>query len=299
MDVLKLFRKKYDFLTPTQKRIASFILNNVDKIVFMNADEISRAINTTPSSIVRFSREIGYSGFTELKKKLQENLMLRINNSSQLVKAKKFASQKMNSLIQNSLRKDIGNINKLVELLNEVSVDKFLGYIINADKIIIIGNRNSFSLAHFLFFKMKKMFSKIHFVNDIDGTIYDNLIGIGPKDVIVAISFPRYVNSTVNFCKFAKKQGVKIVSITDSEISPLYKISDFCLFCPYEGFTFHNSNVAAMALLNIITGELFRKMYKTTVQKLEKEEKVMNYFDIVILKELNKKYMVKRDIFNE
>lgn len=299
MDVLKLFRKKYDFLTPTQKRIASFILNNVDKIVFMNADEISRAINTTPSSIVRFSREIGYSGFTELKKKLQENLMLRINNSSQLVKAKKFASQKMNSLIQNSLRKDIGNINKLVELLNEVLVDKFLGYIINADKIIIIGNRNSFSLAHFLFFKMKKMFSKIHFVNDIDGTIYDNLIGIGPKDVIVAISFPRYVNSTVNFCKFAKKQGVKIVSITDSEISPLYKISDFCLFCPYEGFTFHNSNVAAMALLNIITGELFRKMYKTTVQKLEKEEKVMNYFDIVILKELNKKYMVKRDIFNE
>lgn len=299
MDVLKLFRKKYDFLTPTQKRIASFILNNVDKIVFMNADEISRAINTTPSSIVRFSREIGYSGFTELKKKLQENLMLRINNSSQLVKAKKFASQKMNSLIQNSLRKDIGNINKLVELLNEVLVNKFLGYIINADKIIIIGNRNSFSLAHFLFFKMKKMFSKIHFVNDIDGTIYDNLIGIGPKDVIVAISFPRYVNSTVNFCKFAKKQGVKIVSITDSEISPLYKISDFCLFCPYEGFTFHNSNVAAMALLNIITGELFRKMYKTTVQKLEKEEKVMNYFDIVILKELNKKHMVKRDIFNE
>ncbi len=299
MDVLKLFRKKYDFLTPTQKRIASFILNNVDKIVFMNADEISRAINTTPSSIVRFSREIGYSGFTELKKKLQENLMLRINNSSQLVKAKKFASQKMNSLIQNSLRKDIGNINKLVELLNEVLVNKFLGYIINADKIIIIGNRNSFSLAHFLFFKMKKMFSKIHFVNDIDGTIYDNLIGIGPKDVIVAISFPRYVNSTVNFCKFAKKQGVKIVSITDSEISPLYKISDFCLFCPYEGFTFHNSNVAAMALLNIITGELFRKMYKTTVQKLEKEEKVMNYFDIVILKELNKKYMVKKDIFNE
>lgn len=299
MDVLKLFRKKYDFLTPTQKRIASFILNNVDKIVFMNADEISRAINTTPSSIVRFSREIGYSGFTELKKKLQENLMLRINNSSQLVKAKKFASQKMDSLIQNSLRKDIGNINKLVELLNEVLVNKFLGYIINADKIIIIGNRNSFSLAHFLFFKMKKMFSKIHFVNDIDGTIYDNLIGIGPKDVIVAISFPRYVNSTVNFCKFAKKQGVKIVSITDSEISPLYKISDFCLFCPYEGFTFHNSNVAAMALLNIITGELFRKMYKTTVQKLEKEEKVMNYFDIVILKELNKKHMVKRDIFNE
>ncbi len=293
LNILRLLENKYNSLTPTQKKIASFILNNTNKIVFMNADEISRAINTTPSSIVRFSREIGYSGFPELKKKLQEILMLKINNSSQLVKAKKIASQKTNSLIQNSLKKDINNINKLFELLDEDLVNKFLDYIINADKIIIIGNRNSFSLAHFLFFKMKKMFSKIYFINDIYGTIYDNLTEIGPKDVIIAISFPRYVSTTINFCKFAKKQGVKIVSITDSEISPLYKISDFCLFCTYEGITFHNSNVAAMSLLNMVTGQLFKKMQKTTVKKLEKEEKIMNYFNIVILKELNREYTIK------
>ena len=45
----------------------------------------------------------------------------------------------------------------------------------------------------------------------------------------------------VKILAFAEKKqdlGIKLVSITDSRISPLYKISNVCLLCPYKGFSF-------------------------------------------------------------
>jgi len=52
------------------------------------------------------------------------------------------------------------------------------------------------------------------------------------------ISFPRFTKLTINFAQYAKKGGIKLISITDKKTSPLYKMSDVCLFCPYESSVF-------------------------------------------------------------
>ena len=138
----------------------------------------------------------------------------------------------MKSSLGVSIKNDLENINNLFESIDEKKIKKFTKYIIPADNKIIIGKRNYFSTAHFLFFKLKKIFSHVNLVTDFDGNMYDNLIEIGPKDLIIAISFPRYFINTINFCEYAKKKKTKIISITDSEISPLFELSDYCFIAP-------------------------------------------------------------------
>jgi DNA-binding MurR/RpiR family transcriptional regulator len=174
----------------------------------------------------------------------------------------------------------------------------FTNYIVNANKKIIIGNRNSFSLVHFLSFKIKKILPKVQLVNNLSETSFDCFLELDLNDVLIVISFPRYAKLTLKFCEYAKNNRLKVLVITDNKTSPLYKLADACLFCPYEGVIFHNSNVAAFALLNIIIGELFKANYEKALNSLKKEEAITEYFDIIHLKKINREYKIRGDIFD-
>ena len=108
-------------------------------------------------------------------------------------------------------------------------------------KKYIIAARALHSLGHFLAFQIRKILDNVIFQTNIDGGMFDVIREIDRKDVVVALSFPRYNRSTIDFAKYAKEQKAKIISITDSKISPIYKLSDVSLFCPYESSAFFTS----------------------------------------------------------
>ena len=172
------------------------------------------------------------------------------------------------------------NLNKLLEIKDDKKIEEFVNIILKAKKKYIIALRTSFSLGHFLYFKMRKIVPNVFLFNNYDQGIYDIIQDLNPEDVVIAISFPRFTNLTINIAKYAKNKGIKLVSITDSRISPLYKISNVCLLCPYKGFTFFNSNVAAMALINSIINRIFNFHYNSGTNHLKKEDSVLLDFNI-------------------
>jgi len=288
-NIIEYLETNFEKFTPTQKRLANYLISNADEASFLTADEMAAKINTTPSTIVRFAKEIGYNGYPDLQKDLQKLIIKKITAIGQLEKAKQFKLPQEETPVNLSLMKDLANLHKLINIRDEENIKKFVDIIISSRKKYIIANRSAFSLGHFFFFEIKKIISDVFLLSDFDGGIFDVLRELTPEDVTVAISFPRFSKSTIDFAKYATKKGAKVVSITDSKTSPLFKLSKVCLFSPYEGVTFHMSNVAPMALINAIISEIFNRYYDLTVKNLEKEESILLDLNVVTLKRIRRR----------
>ncbi|REJ23368.1 MurR/RpiR family transcriptional regulator, partial [Caldibacillus debilis] len=65
--VIKRINEKYKYLSPSHKAIANFLLNNHEKIPHLTARELAEQTLNVPSSIISFSKKLGFKGFNELK----------------------------------------------------------------------------------------------------------------------------------------------------------------------------------------------------------------------------------------
>lgn len=280
-NLIEYLEIKFETFTNTQKDLTNYLISNINDVAFFTADKIAEKVNSTPSSVIRFAKRIGYRGYPELQKDLQNLIIDKISVVEELETNKKFDSSKAETTIKLSLKKDFSNLNNLIKEINENSIKKFVNIIISSQKKYIIANRSALSLGHFFFFQLKKMVSGVFLLSNFDDGIFDMLRELNSEDVILAISFPRFTKLTINFAQYAKKRGVKLISITDKKTSPLHKISDICLFCPYESSAFFNSNVAAMALINAILSEMFNQKHNSTISNLKKEAVIRLKLDLL------------------
>lgn len=280
INIIDYLEFHFEEFTPTQKRIADYILSNYQEVLFLTSDELALKINTTSSSVVRFVQEIGYNGYPDFRKKLRNLISKRLNINGQSEKAKQYKPLEDQNIVDMSILNDANSINKLMEMKDNKKIEKFVKLILESRNKYIVASRTSFSLGHLLYFKMRKIVPNVFFLNNYDQGICDTLQGIKPKDIFITISFPRYTNLTIDLAKYAKSKGVRVVSITNGRISPLCKISEVCLFCPYKGFTFFNSNVAAMALINAIVNRIFGLDYHSGIDNLKKEDEIIEEFNI-------------------
>jgi DNA-binding MurR/RpiR family transcriptional regulator len=280
-NLIEYLEIKFETFTNTQKDLTNYLISNINDVAFFTADKIAEKVNSTPSSVIRFAKRIGYRGYPELQKDLQNLIMDKISVVEELETNKKFNSSKAETTIKLSLKKDFSNLNNLIKEINENSIKKFVNIIISSQKKYIIANRSALSLGHFFFFQLKKMVSGVFLLSNFDDGIFDMLRELNSEDVILAISFPRFTKLTINFAQYAKKGGAKLISITDKKTSPLHKISDICLFCPYESSAFFNSNVAAMALINAILSEMFNQRHNSTISNLKKEAVIRLKLDLL------------------
>ena len=145
--------------------------------------------------------------------------------------------------------------------------------ILKARHIYILGVRSSYFVAGYLNFYMHLLFENVTLVqSNAAGEIFEQLFRIGPEDVMIAISFPRYSKVTMNTVKFAQDRGATIIAVTDNELSPVYQMSDAALLAPCEMISFVDSMVAPLSIMNALLVSLAYRMgtdVSTTFAELE------------------------------
>ena len=228
-DLFQYLGDHFEKFTKTEKRFVHLILSKRYEISFLTAYEIANRIKANPSSLVRFAKKLGFKGYPELKKELAKLLVKEINYLGDFEKAKRLKKLKENNIIKKSLKKSYSNILDLLKDFDEQKLKLFSEKICASRKKIIIANRSSYSAGHFLYFILKKIIPQVHFLSDYDHGYYDILEDLNKRDVIIAISVYRYNKLTIDFAQYAVQRNLKLISITDSRISPLFLISSVCL----------------------------------------------------------------------
>ena len=269
--VLQTIRAGMDSFSKGQKRIAAFILDNYDRAAFMTAAKLGETASVSESTVVRFAAQLGYDGYPDMQKALQELIRGRLTSIQriQVSRDQMTGSDILGSVMQ----RDMNSIHDVIERLDREEFERVVDKLLHAKHIYILGVRSSSFLAGYLNFYLHLIFKNVTLVqSSAAGEIYEQLAHIGKGDVLVGICFPRYSKMAIHAVEYASRKGGDVVAITDSALSPLYQMASVSLLAPCDMISFVDSMAAPLSLLNALilaVGQQRRDDLSATLAEME------------------------------
>ena len=269
--VLQTIRAGMDSFSKGQKRIAAFILDNYDRAAFMTAAKLGETASVSESTVVRFAAQLGYDGYPDMQKALQELIRGRLTS----IKRIQVSRDQMtgSDILGSVMQRDMNSIHDVIERLDREEFERVVDKLLHAKHIYILGVRSSSFLAGYLNFYLHLIFKNVTLVqSSAAGEIYEQLVHIGPGDVLVSISFPRYSKMAIHAVEFACQRGGDVVAVTDSPMSPMYKMASASLLASSDMISFVDSMAAPLSLLNALilaVGQQRRDDLSATLAEME------------------------------
>ena len=269
----------YSGLSKGHKRIADFIKNNYEKACFMTAAKLGKTVGVSESTVVRFASHVGFDGYPELQKHLQELVKSHLTS----VQRMEVAANRMggDDIINDAFAADAEMLKRTRE---GVSREDFFGSVaaINkAHKIYVLGSRSSASLASFAAFYLNYLCDNVVLIDTSSTSeMFEQMFRISEQDVCIAISFPRYSNQTINALSFAKSRGATIISITDGEMSPIAQYATYLLVAESSMVSFVDSLVAPLSLINALIAACAKENDGHVCENLGELEKIWDKYHV-------------------
>ena len=237
----------------------------------MTASKLGATVGVSESTVVRFATEVGYDGYPQLQKAMQE----MIRNKLTSVQRIEVTSSRIGDadVLDSVLNQDIDKIRRTLEETSHKDFYEAVDAIVSARKIYILAARSASALGIFLNYYFSLIFDKVELVTTTSKTeIYEKMFRINEEDVFIGISFPRYSKQAVSAMNFAKRKGARGIALTDSLLSPLAQQADFVLLARSDMASVVDSLVAPLSLINamIVATALKKKdEVSKTFQNLE------------------------------
>ena len=278
VELMKVIQTGFHRLSKGQKIIAQYIMNNYDKAAFMTAAKLGEVVGVSESTVVRFANTIGFDGYPQLQKQLQEMVRTKLTTVQRIEMSSDYSNK--TSILKNILKSDMENIRTTMEEIDGTAFEQAVKAITEAKNIYIIGLRSSTALAEFLGFYLNFIRDNIHVVTYTIGDIFEQLFRIGKDDLVIGITFPRYSTRTLKAFEYVKSKGANTIAITDSVLSPLCSYADYTLIAKSNMESFVDSIVAPMSVLNALIVAVGIKEKKNISVSFANLEDIWNKYNI-------------------
>ncbi|NOU92587.1 SIS domain-containing protein [Paenibacillus sp. LMG 31456] len=266
-------KNKISELTNTQRKVADYIIKNPVDVAFLTVDQLAGLVRTSTTTIMRLTFSLGYSGYTEFQKGLQEILRNRADPNTRL--AANLRDTNRSDLWIRCAENHINNIQAAVDMVSAESLQKTLEMIVSANRIYCTGVRSGLPVAQCLTYGLNRLLGNCDLVHADHFEWTERVSSFNSSDLIIATSFPRYARKVFDFVKAARENNAQIISITDSYSSPLAKYSDVILPCNVSSVAFHNSITAPMFVADYIISAVAINYSEKTKHRLDKLDSIL------------------------
>lgn len=285
-DLIHRINEKFSTFSKGQKLLASYITNNYDKAVFLTAAKLGKIVGVSESTVVRFAVQIGYQGYPEFQRDLEELVKKKLNSIQRMEVA--YGRITQTEILATVLQSDMDKIKMTYESMDQVAFESAVETILSAKSIYIVGIRSCAPLASFLSFYLNLIFKDVILLHTNSASeLFEQMIRISEEDVIIGISFPRYSMRTLKAMEFANKRNAKVITLTDSIHSPMNLYSSCNLIAKSDMASIVDSLVAPLSVINALLVALFMKKQTEVVQTLETLEEIWNEYQVYDNDEIN------------
>lgn len=251
-------------LSPKLKIVADYVVDHLATCCFLSSLELAKTLDISYSTVIRFTQQLGFSGYPEFQKFLRniytdnneiinESIVIpleRLNEANKHPKERTTTDSVMQYVLTN-MQTTLSNT-------TEASLDQASRLLLESRSKFILSSRGCDCIADFLSVILRQTVPHVQHFVDRGQNIFDFVSDIGEGDCAISISFPRYSNLTRMATEMAKKQGAKIIAITDKPTSVLVPYADVLLLARCESSNFYNSYVAPMLVAELLCADLSR-----------------------------------------
>ena len=272
-DLFKTIQSRVSHLSKSHRRVADYIHSHYQRAAFMTASQLAKTLGLSEPTVVRFAQSLGYSGYSEFLKDLEEIIHSELTATDRF-KLSVHSRRKRLSGPQEVISKEIENLRHLLESFPTIEFFKVVKEIQIAQNTFIIGLRGSTHLAQYFGYFLRKVKRPVRILTTGSTIDFDELMDVNSHTLVISIAFPRYPKMTVDLTEYARQRGAKIIVITDTLFSPIAKLSDISLLIPIGLITLFDSYSAPLCLINVLVTEVSRRNTRRTKQLLDEFEQL-------------------------
>ena len=262
-----------------QRRIADYITNHYDEAAFMTAAKLGEEVGVSESTVVRFATELGFAGYPQFQKALQELIRSKLTSVQRLDVTR--ARMQDNEVLRQVALSDINNIRHTMEDLDDNVFNNAVDRIVNARQVYVFGAGSCKHLAGFLTHYLQLLVGKARRVTVASPSqICEQMIDLSPEDVVIGISFPRYSRISVQAMHYAHSKGASVIALTDSALSPIAPYATSLLTAHSDMASVVDSLVAPMSVINALIVAISLRTMEQTRPKLEELERLWNSYEV-------------------
>ena len=285
-DLTSRINECYGSLSKGQKILATYITDNYDKAVFLTAAKMGQVVGVSESTVVRFATHLGYKGYPEFQKALEEMVRNKLNSIQRMEVTYGRISQ--SHILETVLQSDQEKIKDTLEHIDEHAFELAVDTIIKAKHIYIVGIRSCAPLAAFMAFYFNLMFENVTLLQTNNSSeLFEQMVRISKDDVIIGISFPRYSMRTLKAMEFANNRNAKVITLTDSVHSPMNLYSSCNLIARSDMASIVDCLVAPLSVINALIVALCMKKQGEVAKTLETLEDIWNEYQVYENDEIN------------
>lgn len=285
-DIVTRMNQNFAQMSKSHKKIASYIMDHYDTAVFMTAATLGKEIGISESTVVRFAAGLGYDGYPEFQKALEEWVKSKWNSLQQM--GAKYGNSSQSEILTSVIRADMEKMEDTIHNLDPAAFETAVSSILEAKHVYVIGLRSCEPLASFLSFYLSMIRGDVMQLKTTSTTeLFEQMIRVSDEDVVIGISFPRYSMRTLKAMEFANDRNAKVITITDSVHSPMNLYSSCNLLARSDMVSIVESLVAPLSVINALVVALCVKAPEQASKNLKDLEEVWANYQVYLNDEID------------
>lgn len=226
---------RYESLSKRLKQIARYILDEPNDIALETLAVIAARCNVQPSTIVRFAKSFGFEGASQMQRLFRDGLLSAnaahgySERIRQLSETTNSATAKPADLLAEFVEGNILALQNLLHTVGRPEIRAAVDLIAEAQTVHVTGFRRSFPVASYLAYSLLQAGKRAVLVDGVAGLALAQIQTLGPRDLLIAVSYHPYAGETVALVEAARGSGAKVLAISDSLVSPVAKPANLVL----------------------------------------------------------------------
>ncbi len=231
-DTLKTaISEHYDSLSKRLQQVAEYALANPDDMALETIAVIASRAKVPPSSLIRFSKALGFDGFSRMQRLFRDRLVARAPTYGERIRRLSAESKPDDRPLPSIMLHDVAAAG--IEGLERLHQDMPLQHLQTAIAMLgqarlvhIVAQRRAFPVASYLAYLLNEMDRPACLLDGVGGMLEQQARAISPDDALVAISFQPYAAEVISLADRCRPAGIPLIGITDGQLSPLARLAD-------------------------------------------------------------------------
>jgi DNA-binding MurR/RpiR family transcriptional regulator len=249
-------------LSRRMQQVARFLLDNPEDVAIYSIVELAARAGVLPSTISRFTREIGFQGFGDLQEVFKQRLVgPRMSYDERLRAlarrptagdAEALAAFDPDVVFDTLVNAAMDALLRLREEIDRAALGGFVETLAAAEACHIVAARGAFGLGAYCYYGLSRVGLRAHLIANLGAMREQELAAVRERDVVLVMTFDDYTAETLEVARAAAARGLTLLVVTDNELSPVARLGRHTLFVKEARLGHFRSQVPAMALCQAI-----------------------------------------------
>ena len=268
-----------DAMSPRLRLAAKYIVDNQSAFgidpIRTSADKAGVSANT----FVRLADRLGFDGFDDLREPFRVSLLERYDGSAgeawldDLSHAGAFAADHARTL-----RNEMDIVKQSLRLLTPHKAEAAAALLTEARNAYVTATRSSYALAYYFHYVARMSLPHVHLIPRHMGSPVDEMVSVEPSDVLMAITFPPYSADTIDALRLARRSGMRVILLSDSELIAPAIQADLFLKVSVQSHHSFSCYAGAMAVLDSLLHHIVTRGGKAAELRISRYQSLREDF---------------------